>query len=146
MEVNEGYVTEGVEMTDAPVVTSDKVSNKPKGHKVGNTQDGEGKIGTQVKALGPDWREALKRKLEVPQSRLAEGRKKVKDRKIEDLELSDAESISTSSDTKSAVQSNNEAGGRMRSARGHRGILWQSSPHEGAAERRIYGSRNRLQS
>ena len=75
-------------MTSAQSAESDKVSARasPHCHKVGNTQDGEGN-GTEIKALGPKWREELKRKLEETKDRFSEARKKVKDRKIRDLEL-----------------------------------------------------------
>ena len=92
-------------MTETP----DKVgvSADPQCHKDGNAQEVEGNC-TEIKALGPTWREDLKRKLEETKNKFAESRKKVKDRKIQDLFLDDAESVAASSDTKSAQASEDE--------------------------------------
>ena len=107
MEIKKVEVTEGVTEASASVASSDKVSDNPTVPKDGTVLDAESDSKNQIKALGPEWKQELKRKLQETQSRLAEQRKKVKDRKIVDLELEeredkDKDSESASSCTRSA--------------------------------------------
>ena len=105
MEIKRVEVTEGVTEASASVASPDKVGENPTVPKDGTILDAESDSKNQIKALGPDWKQELKRKLQETQSRLAEKRKKVKDRKIVDLELEEGEddnSESASSCTRSA--------------------------------------------